>query len=31
MILFNDVARHLGVDSLACNKDNFFILLCIWG
>jgi len=26
MILFNDVARHLGVDSFACNKDNFFIL-----
>jgi len=30
MILFNKVARHLGVDVFACNKDNFFILLCIW-
>jgi len=26
MILFKDVAWHLGVDSFACNKDNFFIL-----
>jgi len=27
MILSNKVAQHLGVDSFACNKDNFLLFM----
>jgi len=31
MILFNDVAQHLGVDLFDCNKDNFYIIYAFGG